>query len=165
MFKDAKTKKIALIVIAVVVLALIIWYFFIRKDKNKIVINLPDSSFDDGISPDSLNDAKETELKNMPGLLNLEYRISKYGKKNVFPMIIEKITPSEIELPNRRSLLNKDAEYKFIDVLPGDQIKIVYMQRLNYTIDHNVFTDVFLVTDKDNLIAVTQAKEHFKLVN
>jgi high-affinity Fe2+/Pb2+ permease len=54
MFKDAKTKKIALIVIAVVVLALIIWYFFIRKDKNKIVINLPDSSFDDGISPDSL---------------------------------------------------------------------------------------------------------------
>ena len=80
-------------------------------------------------------------------------------------MIIEKVTPGEIELPNRRSLLNKDAEYKFVDVLPGDKITIVYMQRLNYTIDHNAFTDVFLVTDKDNLIAVTQAKEHFKLVN
>ena len=164
MFKDAKTKKIALIVIGVLVLALIIWYFFIRKDK-QIVINMPESSFDDGINPDSLNDAEETELKNMPGLLNLEYRISKYGKKNVFPMIIEKVTPGEIELPNRRSLLNKDAEYKFVDVLPGDKITIVYMQRLNYTIDHNAFTDVFLVTDKDNLIAVTQAKEHFKLVN
>ena len=164
MFKDAKTKKIALIVIGVLVLALIIWYFFIRKDK-QIVINMPESSFDDGINPDSLNDSKETELKNMPGLLNLEYRISKYGKKNVFPMIIEKVTPGEIELPNRRSLLNKDAEYKFVDVLPGDKITIVYMQRLNYTIDHNAFTDVFLVTDKDNLIAVTQAKEHFKLVN
>ena len=164
MFKDAKTKKIALIVIGVLVLALIIWYFFIRKDK-QIVINMPESSFDDGINPDSLNDAEETELKNMPGLLNLEYRISKYGKKKVFPMIIEKVTPGEIELPNRRSLLNKDAEYKFVDVLPGDKITIVYMQRLNYTIDHNAFTDVFLVTDKDNLIAVTQAKEHFKLVN
>ena len=164
MFKDAKTKKIGLIVIGVLVLALIIWYFFIRKDK-QIVINMPESSFDDGINPDSLNDAEETELKNMPGLLNLEYRISKYGKKNVFPMIIEKVTPGEIELPNRRSLLNKDAEYKFVDVLPGDKITIVYMQRLNYTIDHNAFTDVFLVTDKDNLIAVTQAKEHFKLVN
>ena len=164
MFKDAKTKKIGLIVIVVLVLALIIWYFFIRKDK-QIVINMPESSFDDGINPDSLNDAEETELKNMPGLLNLEYRISKYGKKNVFPMIIEKVTPGEIELPNRRSLLNKDAEYKFVDVLPGDKITIVYMQRLNYTIDHNAFTDVFLVTDKDNLIAVTQAKEHFKLVN
>jgi hypothetical protein len=110
------------------------------------------------------NENSENEiLEDVPSLLNLEYRISMKGKRYVFPMVIEKITPGPIELPNRRSLLNKDAKYKFVDIMPGDKIITIAMQRLTYTVDHNVFTDVFLITDKDFLIAVSQAKEHFKL--
>jgi len=162
MFKDPKTKNIALIAVAVVIISWVIWYLFIKKNKNQLVINFPESSFGEDLS--DLNSEVDEAVEDMPGLMNLEYMISTKGKKAVFPMIIEKVTPGPIELPNRRSLLNKDAKYKFVDVMPGDRIKILSMQRLSYTVDHQAFTDVFLVTSNDFLIAVTQAKEHFKLI-
>ena len=79
-------------------------------------------------------------------------------------MMLQKVTTEVIELPNRRSLTDKNASYKYIDVMPGDVIKIVSLQRLTYTIDSNVITDDFLVTDKDYVIAYSQAKHNFKMV-
>jgi hypothetical protein len=140
----------------------IVWLIFFKMMQKESAFSFPGE--DDGIDPDTTDDVAEDTLEDVPSLLNLEYRVSTRGRKAVFPMAIEKTTPGPIELPNRRSLLNKDAAYKFIDVMPGDRITILSKQRLSYTVDHQAFTDVFLVTDKDFLIAVSQAKEHFKLV-
>ena len=158
MFKDIKIKKVVFITLGLIIFFVIIWFLFIKKDNGLGV--KPESSFDDDSAPD--NEEPEN-TSNLPGLLHLQYKISMDGKKSVFPMTLEKITDGPIELPNRRSLLNKDAKYKFIDIMPGEKIKAVSLQRLNYTIDHEAFTDDFLVTDNDYLIAFSQAKEHFKI--
>lgn len=160
MFKDIKIKNILPTIIFVAIFVFIVWFIFVKQGKNKPVL---ESSFD----PKSPEPNANNEINNpndLPGLFQLEYAIStKAGKKSVFPMIIEKITDGPIELPNRRSLLDKDAKYKFIDIMKGQKIKAVSLQNLTYTVDHNVFNDNFLVTDNDYLIAYSQAKEHFKL--
>jgi len=158
MFKDLKIKNVVFTTIAVIIFCWIVWYLFGKKNKSL------ESSFDPNIEPSNNNNNNEQEQEtDLPGLFHLKYKISMNGKKSVFPMILEKITDGPIELPNRRSLLNKDAKYKFIDVMPGDKIKVVSLQTLNYTVDHKAFTDDFLVTDNDYLIAFSQAKEHFKI--
>jgi hypothetical protein len=101
------------------------------------------------------------EKLELPSLFQIKYKISTDGKKSVFPMIIKKYTPEVIELPNRRSLLNKNDKYKFIDVATGDKIKIVSLHNISYTVDHKAFNDDFLVTDNDYLISFSQAKENF----
>jgi cbb3-type cytochrome oxidase subunit 3 len=166
-FKDPKIKKIALILLVVIIILVLFWLIFKKK---KAVIQT-ESSFEENndnkntlqVESQSTQNQPEENNNDLPSFYNLEYRIATSGKKSVFPFIIEKITEGPIELPNRRSLLNKDAKYKFIDVMPGDKIKVVSIQNLSYTLDHNVFNDNFLITDKDYLISYTQAKEHFKI--
>lgn len=99
----------------------------------------------------------------LPNFYNLRTRIDVEGRKKVFPFFIEKKTEGAIELPNRRSLINKDTKYKFIDVVPGEKIKIVSLINLSYTVDHLAFNDDFLVTDKDNLLAYSQAVNNFRM--
>lgn len=158
MFKDLKIKNILPTIIVVVVFIFIVWFIFVKQGKNKPML---ESSFD----PKSPEPKKKpvNDPNDLPGFFQIQSKIASDGKKSVFPMIIEKITDGPIELPNRRSLLDKDARYKFIDVMPGQKIKTVSLQNLTYTVDHNVFNDNFLVTDNDYLIAYSQAKEHFKL--
>jgi hypothetical protein len=163
MFKDLKIKNILPTIIIVAVFMFIVWFIFVKQGKNKPVL---ESSFDPkSPEPNTYNSEEEdpNNPNNLPGFFQLQSKISSGGKKSVFPMIIEKITNGPIELPNRRSLLNKDAKYKFIDIMPGQKVKAVSLQNLTYTVDHNVFNDNFLVTDNDYLIAYSQAKEHFKL--
>jgi hypothetical protein len=69
-----------------------------------------------------------------------------------------------MELPNRRSLLNKDIKYKYLDVMQNDKINVVALINLSYTVDHFAFNDDFLLTDKDYLLAYSQAVQHFELV-
>lgn len=159
MFKDFKIKNILPTIILVAVFIFVVWFIFVKQSKSKPVL---ESSFDPK-SPETNNSEEVNETNDLPGFFQIQSKISSEGKKSVFPMIIEKITNGPIELPNRRSLLNKDAKYKFIDVMPGQKIKTVSLQNLTYTVDHNVFNDNFLVTDNDYLIAYSQAKEHFKL--
>lgn len=158
MFKDIKIKNILPTIILVAIFVFIVWFIFIKKDKSKL-----ESSFEPNSKPEPKPKTEINDPNELPGLFQLEYTISTKGKKSVFPMIIEKITDGPIELPNRRSLLDKDAKYKFIDIMKGQKIKAVSLQNLTYTVDHNVFNDNFLVTDNDYLIAYSQAKEHFKL--
>ena len=158
MFKDLKIKNILPTIILVAVLIFIVWFIFVKQSKKKPSL---ESSFDPSTEP--TNSEEVNDPNDLPGFFQLQSKISSEGKKSVFPMIIEKITNGPIELPNRRSLLDKDAKYKFIDIMPGQKIKAVSLQNLTYTVDHNVFNDNFLVTDNDYLIAYSQAKEHFKL--
>lgn len=161
MFKDLKIKNIAFTAIAVVIFCWIVWYLFGRKKSSL------ESSYDELVKGDGGYEELSEQIVEpegtLPDFLQLEYKISTEGKKAVFPFELEKMTPDEIELPNRRSLLNTGSKYKYIDVNTGDKIKIVSIQRLSYTIDHEVFTDMFLVTDNDYVIAYSQAKENFKL--
>ena len=161
-------QRVLITTVVTLVFIWLAWLVFVKMQKKESAFAFPPNTEPNGAgeeTPEVLQDDDLlTQTQTLPGLFQLKYRISMEGKKSVFPMIIEKITPGPIELPNRRSLLNKDAAYKFIDVMPGDRITILSKQRLNYTVDHQAFTDVFLVTDKDFLIAVSQAKEHFKLV-
>jgi hypothetical protein len=159
MFKDLKTKKVVIIIAIVVVVLLVI--FLLRK-KKPLESSFEEPSNETNEVAEGMNE-NEPEVEGLPGFFQLQYKISTQGKKYVFPMILEKITPGPIELPNRRSLLNKDAKYKFKDIMPGDKIKAVSVQNLTYTVDHNAFNDNFLVTDNDYLIAYSQAKEHFKI--
>lgn len=149
--------------IAVVVIAIAIYYFFFKK---KPETKSSENSYNGGGSNGNTNTETKTNKVGMelPDYFQLQYKISTQGKKSVFPMMLEKITEDPIELPNRRSLLSKNVTYKFVDIMPGDQIKIVSLQRLNYTIEDNAFSDDFLVTDKDYVIAYSQAKEHFMIV-
>ena len=161
MFKDFKIKNILPTIILVAVFVFIVWFLFFKQSKSKPVL---ESSFDPKSPEPNKNTATEVNDPNdLPGFFQIQSKIASEGKKSVFPMIIEKKTNGPIELPNRRSLLDKDAKYKFIDIMPGQKIKVVSLQNLTYTVDHNVFNDNFLVTDNDYLIAYSQAKEHFKL--
>jgi hypothetical protein len=90
-------------------------------------------------------------------------RIDLEGRKAVFPFTLVKTTPGPIELPNRRSLINKDTKYKYIDVMQGEKINIVSLVNLSYTVDHFVFNDDFLVTDKDYIVAYSQAVNEFDM--
>lgn len=159
MFKDIKIKNILPTIILVAVFMFIVWFIFVKEGKNKPAL---ESSFDPK-SPEPKKDTEVVDPNDLPGFFQIQSKITSEGKKSVFPMIIEKITNGPIELPNRRSLLDKDAKYKFIDIMPGQKIKAVSLQNLTYTVDHNVFNDNFLVTDNDYLIAYSQAKEHFKI--
>ena len=152
----------------------IVWFIFVKngpKDLKKVSnkpkpkLSIEPSAFVSTAEPLSASSSyyESVTSDNLPGLFQTRYKISMNGKKSVFPMIIEKITDGPIELPNRRSLLDKDAKYKFIDIMPGQKIKVVSLQNLTYTVDHRAFNDDFLVTDNDYLIAYSQAKEHFKL--
>lgn len=153
-------KKDIMFGIAIMAIIVVMILFSLERGGKSIL----ESSFD-GDNGDNENEPEpEPVLEDMPGLMTLQYNLSTKGKKSVFPMILEKITPGPIELPNRRSLLNKDAKYKFKDIMPGESIKAVSLQNLSYTVDHMVFNDDFLVTDNDLVIAVTQAKEQFKRV-
>lgn len=144
--------------IAIVVIAIAIYYFFFRK-KN---VATKESSFQATPTPPQSQPVEE--FVKLPDYFQLQYKISTQGKKSVFPMTLEKVTDEVIELPNRRSLISQDAKYKYVDIMPGDQIKVVSLQRLNYIIDNEAISDDFLVTDKDYVIAYSQAKENFKIV-
>ncbi len=164
MFKDLKIKNILPTIICVAAFIWLVWFIFVKTQKKDIKT---ESSFEPANAPDSAGsntiEDKMEDPNNLPGLFQIQYLISTKGKKEVFPFTIEKVTEGPIELPNRRSLLDKDAKYKFIDIMPGQKIKVVSLQNLTYTIDHKVFNHDFLITDNDYLIAYTQAKEHFKL--
>jgi hypothetical protein len=149
-----------------VVIAVAIYYFFFRK---KSVVK--ESSFNYTPTPNNLPPLSPEESRSqvesgveIPEYFQLQYKISTQGKKSVFPMVLEKVTDEAIELPNRRSLISRDVKYKFIDVMPGDTIKAVSLQRLNYVIDDQAISDDFLVTDKDYVIAYSQARKNFKIV-
>lgn len=164
MFKDLKIKNILPTIIIVAIFILAVWFLFVKKDKP---VTKTESSFEPNTNPER-GSSREIIIEKensdrLPGLSELQYQISTKGKKKVFPFIIEKITDGPIELPNRRSLLNKDDKYKFIDVIRGQRIKIVSLQALTYTVNHQVLNDDFLITDNDYLIAYSQAMEHFKL--
>ena len=169
MFKDIKIKNILPTLILTAIFVWIMWFVLVKQGKltttrikNKPNPPVPVEREQTEVMEEQ-NYAFTEDKDNLLSFLNLEYEISTKGKKAVFPIIIEKITDGPIELPNRRSLLNKDAKYKFIDIMKGQKIKAVSIQNLTYTVDHNVFNDNFLVTDNDYLIAYSQAKEHFKL--
>lgn len=150
--------------IAVVIIAIAIYYFFFKK---KPETKSSESSYNEGGSGNGNTNSQTKTNKvgmELPDYFQLQYKISTQGKKSVFPMILEKATEDTIELPNRRSLLSKNVTYKFVDIMPGDRIKVVSLQRLNYTVEDNAFSDDFLVTDKDYVIAYSQAKEHFIIV-
>jgi hypothetical protein len=152
--------------IAIVLIAVAIYYFFFRKKKSQVVAiqqqpkQPSENSFEGGSGGDGRPVNEELKL---PDYFQLQYKISTQGKKSVFPMVIEKITDGPMELPNRRSLISKDVKYKFIDVMPGDTINAVSIQRLNYVMGSEVITDDFLVTDKDYVISYSQAKDNFKI--
>ena len=165
-------KKKIIWCIAIVILAVAIYYFFFRKKAESSYHkcgHLPNGGSTgngDNPTPPPVPTTTTTpeDVTALPGFFQLQFNIAIKGKKSVFPMTLEKVTDGPIELPNRRSLLSKDVNYKFIDIMPGDKIKAVSLQRLNYTADKNAFTDDFLVTDNDYVIAYSQAKEHFKIV-
>ena len=171
--KTINIKNILPTIFVVAIFLWLVWFIFVKSnnkkklssasDKPKPNIPLPASAFVAPVNTEASYDAESNTSTDVPGFFQMKYKISMNGKKSVFPMIIEKITDGPIELPNRRSLLDKDAKYKFIDIMPGQKIKVVSVQNLTYTIDHEVFNDDFLVTDNDYVIAYTQAKEHFKL--
>lgn len=153
--------------IAIVVIAVAIYYFFFRKKEVKkvaIQTQQPKESSFEGSFEGGVPGAPVDEGFQLPEYFNLQYKISTQGKKSVFPMILEKVTGEAIELPNRRSLISRDVKYKFIDVMPGDTIKTVSLQRLNYVMDDQAISDDFLVTDKDYVIAYSQARKNFKVV-
>ncbi len=154
MFKNINIKKTLLIVIVIAIIVFIIWY--LRKPKK-----IKESAFAGDFMSKQVVPTGDT--KEIPSFFNLRSKIDVEGKKKVFPFEIEKMTEGVIELPNRRSLIDKDAKYKFIDVKPGDKVKIVALINLSYTVDHFAFNDDFLVTEKDNLLAYTQALEHFRM--
>lgn len=100
----------------------------------------------------------------LPSYYDLRLKIDVSGKKSVFPFTIKKATKGAMELPNRRSLLNQDIKYRYIDVNQNDTLKIVALINLSYTVDHFAFNDDFLLTDKDYVISYSQAVQHFELV-
>lgn len=146
-------------VIGLVVAVIAIYYFFFKK---KTTTGNGNSSKKANPITTSNSIAEESSLS--PGLFSIAYEIATKGKNNVFPFVLEKATPEVIELPLRDSLLNQNAKYKYIDVAPGQKIKIVDLQYLTYAIDSNVMVDNFLVTDNNYLISVYQAEHNFRKI-
>ena len=153
--------------VAIVIVAIAIYYFFFRKKEVKkvaIQTQQPKESSFEGSFEGGVPGAPVDEGFKLPEYFNLQYKISTQGKKSVFPMVLEKVTDGPIELPNRRSLISRDVKFKFIDIMPGDTIKTVSLQRLNYVMEGNAFSGDFLVTDKDYVIEYSQARKNFKVV-
>jgi hypothetical protein len=141
-------------------IAVAIYYFFFRKKT--MTGNGSSSKMANPVT--TSNSIKSEESSSSPGLFTLAYEIATKGKDNVFPFVLEKATPDVMELPLRRSLLDQNAEYKYIDVAQGQKIKIVDLQYLTYAINSNVMVDNFLVTDNNYLISVYQAEHNFRKI-
>jgi hypothetical protein len=152
-------KQYVLIGLSLIIVGVLIYVYVKRKKPSKVAIK---GDVLDMKSPIKL--ASKEYSGSMPNFYNLRTKIDVEGKKKVFPFEIEKVTEGPIELPNRRSLINKDIKFRFIDVVPGEKIKIVALINLSYTMDHLAFNDDFLVTDKDNLLSYSQAVNNFRIV-
>ena len=156
-------KQYVLIGLSLIIVGVLIYVYVKRKKPSKVAIK---GDVLDMKSPIKLasKEEKYSGSNQMPNFYNLRTKIDVEGKKKVFPFEIKKITEGPIELPNRRSLINKDIKFRFIDVVPGEKIKIVALINLSYTMDHLAFNDDFLVTDKDNLLSYSQAVNNFRIV-
>lgn len=136
-----------------------------ERQRGECLKKCPDSyPTNQNFNADVRDNFKAIINKPLPSYYDLRLKIDMHGKKSVFPFEIVKITEDAMELPNRRSLLNQDAKYKYIDVAKNDKIKIVALTNLSYTVDHFAFNDDFLLTDKDYVISYSQAVQHFELV-
>ena len=165
MFKNIDIKKYLPTIIVVGIIVFVIWYLM-KGNKKTISKDTKDNIKND----DSSNFIEQENGLNvlftnpLPEYYNLVLKIDTKGKKAVFPFQIIKRTKGAMELPNRRSLLNKDIKYKYLDVMQNDKINVVALINLSYTVDHFAFNDDFLLTDKDYLLAYSQAVQHFELV-
>lgn len=165
MFKNIDIKKYLPTIIVVGIIIFVIWYLM-KGNKKTVSKDTKDNIKND----DSSNFIEQENGLNvlftnpLPEYYNLVLKIDTKGKKAVFPFQIIKRTKGAMELPNRRSLLNKDIKYKYLDVMQNDKINVVALINLSYTVDHFAFNDDFLLTDKDYLLAYSQAVQHFELV-
>lgn len=165
MFKNIEIKKYLPTIIVVGIIIFVIWYLM-KGNKKTVSKDTKDNIKND----DSSNFIEQENGLNvlftnpLPEYYNLVLKIDTKGKKAVFPFQIIKRTKGAMELPNRRSLLNKDIKYKYLDVMQNDKINVVALINLSYTVDHFAFNDDFLLTDKDYLLAYSQAVQHFELV-
>ena len=165
MFKNIEIKKYLPTIIVVGIIIFVIWYLMkgnkktISKDNKDNIKNDDSSNF-----IEQENGLNVLFTNPLPEYYNLVLKIDTKGKKAVFPFQIIKRTKGAMELPNRRSLLNKDIKYKYLDVMQNDKINVVALINLSYTVDHFAFNDDFLLTDKDYLLAYSQAVQHFELV-
>jgi hypothetical protein len=165
MFKNIDIKKMLPTIIVVGIIIFVIWYLM-KGNKKNVSKDTKDNIKND----DSSNFIEQENGLNvlftnpLPEYYNLVLKIDTKGKKAVFPFQIIKRTKGAMELPNRRSLLNKDIKYKYLDVMQNDKINVVALINLSYTVDHFAFNDDFLLTDKDYLLAYSQAVQHFELV-
>ena len=165
MFKNIEIKKYLPTIIVVGIIIFVIWYLM-KGNKKTVSKDTKDNIKND----DSSNFIEQENGLNvlftnpLPEYYNLVLKIDTKGKKAVFPFQIIKRTKGAMELPNRRSLLNKDIKYKYLDVMQNDKINVVALINLSYTVDHFAFNDDFLLTDKDYLLAYSQSVQHFELV-
>lgn len=165
MFKNIDIKKMLPTIIVVGIIIFVIWYLM-KGNKKTISKDTKDNIKNDDSSNfiEQENGLNVLFTKPLPEYYDLVLKIDTKGKKAVFPFQIIKRTKGAMELPNRRSLLNKDIKYKYLDVMQNDKINVVALINLSYTVDHFAFNDDFLLTDKDYLLAYSQAVQHFELV-
>ena len=165
MFKNIEIKKYLPTIIVVGIIVFAIWYLM-KGNKKSISKDTKDNIKNDDSSNfiEKENGLNVLFTKPLPEYYDLVLKIDTKGKKAVFPFQIIKRTKGAMELPNRRSLLNKDIKYRYLDVLENDKLNIVALINLSYTVDHFAFNDDFLLTDKDYLLAYSQAVQHFELV-
>jgi hypothetical protein len=165
MFKNIEIKKYLPTIIVVGIIIFVIWYLM-KGNKKTVSKDTKDNIKNDDSSNfiEQENGLNVLFTKPLPEYYNLVLKIDTKGKKAVFPFQIIKRTKGAMELPNRRSLLNKDIKYKYLDVMQNDKINVVALINLSYTVDHFAFNDDFLLTDKDYLLAYSQAVQHFELV-
>ena len=163
--KDIKIKNILPTLIVTAIFVWLIWFVLVKQGKlkkNSLRFANPNPNPVNNVTEEQ-NYAEEGVSRKLPNYYNLTLRIDLEGRKAVFPFTLVKTTPGPIELPNRRSLINKDTKYKYIDVMQGEKINIVSLVNLSYTVDHFVFNDDFLVTDKDYIVAYSQAVNEFDM--
>lgn len=165
MFKNIDIKKMLPTIIVVGIIIFVIWYLM-KGNKKTVSKDTKDNIKNDDSSNfiEQENGLNVLFTKPLPEYYDLVLKIDTKGKKAVFPFQIIKRTKGAMELPNRRSLLNKDIKYKYLDVMQNDKINVVALINLSYTVDHFAFNDDFLLTDKDYLLAYSQAVQHFELV-
>jgi len=165
MFKNIEIKKYLPTIIVVGIIVFAIWYLM-KGNKKSVSKDTKDNIKNDDSSNfiEKENGLNVLFTKPLPEYYDLVLKIDTKGKKAVFPFQIIKRTKGAMELPNRRSLLNKDIKYRYLDVLENDKLNIVALINLSYTVDHFAFNDDFLLTDKDYLLAYSQAVQHFELV-
>ena len=172
--KDIKIKNILPTLIVTAIFIWIMWFVLVKQGNLKKNSRNANPNPNPNLAPNNdsenynteyeeQNYANERRSKKLPNYYNLTLKIDLEGKKAVFPFTLVKSTPGPIELPNRRSLIDKDTKYKYIDVMQGENINIVALVNLSYTVDHFAFNDDFLVTDKDYIVAYSQAVNEFEL--